>query len=106
MLIPSCFYPITSYPSPSEEFNHSSSVMFTSSPAEALKDADVVVTDTWISMGQEEEAAKRMKDFEGFQVTEGSSRPISFLCSGVSILTLQGLSSQRRLPLRSLSTYL
>lgn len=39
-------------------------------PEEAVKDADVIVTDTWVSMGQEEEAQKRLKDFAGFQVTE------------------------------------
>jgi ornithine carbamoyltransferase len=38
-------------------------------PEEAIKGADIVVTDTWVSMGQEEEKAKRLKAFEGFQVT-------------------------------------
>ncbi len=38
-------------------------------PEEAVHDADIVVTDTWVSMGQEEEKAKRLKMFEGFQVT-------------------------------------
>ncbi|KAI1411692.1 ornithine carbamoyltransferase-like protein [Hypoxylon sp. FL1857] len=38
-------------------------------PEEAVKNADIIVTDTWISMGQEEEAQKRLKDFAGFQVT-------------------------------------
>ncbi|KAI1095459.1 ornithine carbamoyltransferase precursor-like protein [Rostrohypoxylon terebratum] len=38
-------------------------------PEEAVKDADFIVTDTWISMGQEEETQKRLKDFAGFQVT-------------------------------------
>eukprot|EP00525_Craspedostauros_australis_P006031 CAMPEP_0198113072 /NCGR_PEP_ID=MMETSP1442-20131203/4823_1 /TAXON_ID= /ORGANISM="Craspedostauros australis, Strain CCMP3328" /LENGTH=346 /DNA_ID=CAMNT_0043770061 /DNA_START=221 /DNA_END=1261 /DNA_ORIENTATION=+ len=36
--------------------------------ADAVKGADVVVTDTWVSMGQEEEYAKRVKDFDGYQV--------------------------------------
>lgn len=40
----------------------------TSCPAEAVADADVIYTDTWVSMGQEEEKAMRMKDFDGFQV--------------------------------------
>lgn len=39
-------------------------------PREAVKGADVVITDTWISMGQENEKAQRLKDFEGYQVTE------------------------------------
>lgn len=41
----------------------------TNVPEEAVKDADLLVTDTWISMGQEEEKAKRLKAFEGFQIT-------------------------------------
>ena len=38
-------------------------------PEEAIKDADILVTDTWISMGQEEETARRLKAFEGYQIT-------------------------------------
>lgn len=41
----------------------------TNVPEEAVKDADILVTDTWVSMGQEEESIKRMKAFEGFQIT-------------------------------------
>jgi len=37
-------------------------------PFQAVKDADVVYTDVWASMGQKEEAEQRMKRFEGFQV--------------------------------------
>ena len=37
-------------------------------PKKAVVDADVIVTDTFISMGQEAETKKRLKDFEGFQV--------------------------------------
>jgi len=39
-------------------------------PTEAVKSADVVVTDTWVSMGQEAEKAKRIADFAGFQVDD------------------------------------
>jgi ornithine carbamoyltransferase len=35
---------------------------------EAARGADVVTTDVWASMGQEEEAAERMAAFRGFQV--------------------------------------
>ena len=41
---------------------------WTTSPQEAIKDADVVYTDTWASMGQEEEKAIREKAFVGYQV--------------------------------------
>ncbi len=37
-------------------------------PAQAVVGADIIYTDTWVSMGQEEEKEKRIKDFEGFQV--------------------------------------
>jgi ornithine carbamoyltransferase len=37
-------------------------------PKAAVKDADVVTTDTWVSMGQEEEKEQRVKDFAGFMV--------------------------------------
>ena len=40
----------------------------THDPSEAVREADVLYTDTWISMGQEKEKAKRIKDFEGFQI--------------------------------------
>lgn len=37
-------------------------------PIEAIKDATVVTTDTWVSMGQEDEKEKRVKDFAGYIV--------------------------------------
>ncbi|UZT82445.1 ornithine carbamoyltransferase [Caproicibacterium sp. BJN0003] len=40
----------------------------TTDPKEAAVGADVVITDVWASMGQEDEAAKRRKAFEGFQI--------------------------------------
>lgn len=42
----------------------------TGSPQEAAQGADVVVTDVWTSMGQEEEAAARLKAFAGYQVNK------------------------------------
>jgi ornithine carbamoyltransferase len=38
------------------------------SPFEAAADADVIATDVWASMGQEAEAQKRRKSFQGYQV--------------------------------------
>ena len=46
------------------------SFFMTESPEEAVKDADVVITDVWASMGQEKEAAERMKAFKGYQVNK------------------------------------
>ncbi len=43
-------------------------VQWISDPAEAVRDADVVYTDTWASMGQEAEADARRKVFASFQV--------------------------------------
>ena len=44
------------------------SVECTSHPLEAVKGADVVSTDAWYAMGQEEEAVIRRRAFEGFTV--------------------------------------
>ncbi|WP_312695226.1 ornithine carbamoyltransferase [Caproiciproducens sp.] len=42
----------------------------TADPKEAAKGADVVITDVWASMGQEEQAQKRRDAFKGFQINE------------------------------------
>ncbi len=42
----------------------------TNSPAEAAKDADVLITDVWASMGQEGEAEKRKLAFDGYQIND------------------------------------
>lgn len=45
-------------------------VMQTYNPVEAVINADVVYTDVWASMGQEEEAAARLEAFKGFQIND------------------------------------
>ena len=45
-----------------------SKIVLTSSPQEAVKGAHVIYSDTWVSMGQEEETKKRLKDFQEFQI--------------------------------------
>lgn len=47
-----------------------SKIRFTRDPHEAVKNAHVIYTDTWTSMGQEEEAKKREAVFPPFQVNE------------------------------------
>ncbi|CAG5123636.1 unnamed protein product, partial [Candidula unifasciata] len=46
------------------------SIVLGNDPVKAAHQANVVVTDTWVSMGQEEEKKKRLKDFAGYQVNE------------------------------------
>ena len=43
-------------------------VILTNSMDEAIRDADIVETDVWASMGQEAEAEKRNRDFHGWMV--------------------------------------
>lgn len=45
-------------------------IFITNDPVEAIKDADVVCTDTWVSMGQEAEKAERVKIFKDYQVNK------------------------------------
>ncbi|MDE2858636.1 MAG: ornithine carbamoyltransferase [Chloroflexota bacterium] len=43
-------------------------------PRQAVADADVIYTDTWVSMGQEAEAQERIGEFAGFQVNRNLLR--------------------------------
>ncbi|KAM4699870.1 ornithine transcarbamylase, mitochondrial [Discoglossus pictus] len=44
-------------------------LFMTNDPMEAASGANVLVTDTWVSMGQEDEKKKRLMDFKGYQIT-------------------------------------
>jgi ornithine carbamoyltransferase len=52
-------------------------------PHEAVKGAHVIYTDTWTSMGQEEEASQREQDFPPYQVNQ---RLVSEACPDVIIM--------------------
>ncbi len=47
-----------------------SKLILTEDPVEAVKNADIVCTDTWVSMGQEAEKAERQKVFMPYQVNK------------------------------------
>jgi len=50
---------------------HGCSVVLTEDPREAVRGADVVYTDVWVSMGEEEEHARRFATLAPFRVTRG-----------------------------------
>ncbi len=46
------------------------SIQFEMEPHQAVKNADLIYTDVWVSMGQEEEREKREKSFAAYQVND------------------------------------
>lgn len=42
----------------------------TNDPMKAVENADIVITDTWASMGQEDEKAQRIQAFQGYQIND------------------------------------
>lgn len=52
-----------------EGLRHEHTLLF-DTPEEAVRGAEAIVTDTWTSMGQEEEQARRVAAFQGFTVDE------------------------------------
>ncbi|WP_298834217.1 ornithine carbamoyltransferase [uncultured Planococcus sp.] len=47
-----------------------SNIEITESPEQAVAGSDVIYTDVWASMGQEQETIERLQHFQGFQVNE------------------------------------
>lgn len=47
-----------------------SKIVITQEPVEAVKDANIVYTDVWISLGMEKEEKERLKIFRSYQVNE------------------------------------
>jgi ornithine carbamoyltransferase len=53
-----------------EEAERAGGIAVTHNPIEAVRDADVVYTDVWTSMGQEAEMAKRRRDLAGYTIDD------------------------------------
>jgi len=51
-------------------FAKEANVTFVNDPKEAVKGANVVTTDTWVSMGQEEQKEQKLKEFDGYLVDD------------------------------------
>ena len=67
---PEGFEPLLEYVEKAKEIakDTGAEIVVTHDPIEAVKDADVIYTDVWASMGQEEEAEKRKEIFMPYQV--------------------------------------
>lgn len=66
-----------------EEARKHGTVTLLEDPKQAVKHADVIYTDTWVSMGQEEETKARLKAFKPYQVNKaliGNSDAIIMHC--------------------------
>ena len=71
----------------------------TDSPAVAIKDADVVLTDVWTSMGQEEERAEREKAFAGYCISKElmeNAKDDAIVVNGKEIWHGRNLCANRR----------
>lgn len=58
------------WPKPALININQSSITLCTDPKQAVENADVVVTDTWASMGQEDEKAQRVRAFDGYCVDD------------------------------------
>ncbi len=69
---PKGYEPLESVVAQAKEFAAKSGgkIVITNDPKEAANGADVLTTDVWTSMGQEEEYQKRLRDFDGFIIDE------------------------------------
>ena len=53
-----------------QKINPKCKIKLLSNPIEAVKNADVIYTDVWVSMGEEEQKKARLSAFKDFQINE------------------------------------
>lgn len=63
--------------------SNGSTIEVTDDPTKAARDADVVYTDVWVSMGEEAEKERRLRAFKGYQV---NSKLLSVAKQDVSVM--------------------
>lgn len=70
MACPKEYYPKEEYIKLAKELSYKNNVNFSisNSPIEASRNADIVITDVWASMGHEDEVLKRKEAFKGYCV--------------------------------------
>ena len=66
---PAEFEPTPEFKAVAEAEGFGDAYEFTTDPTEAVRDADVVYTDVWVSMGKEEESKARIAQMAPYQVT-------------------------------------
>ncbi len=66
---PEAFRPTKAFDAFLSREGYAGGYTFTTDPREAVKDADIVYTDVWVSMGKEEESRQRLKTLSPYQVT-------------------------------------
>ncbi len=69
---PKGYEPDGNYLKKAEEISNKtgSKISVLNNPQEAAKDADILYTDVWVSMGQEEDREEKLKIFKGYQINE------------------------------------
>ncbi len=68
IVTPKSYYPDNNYVQKAKKFDVN--VEITDKIKDSTKDADIIATDTWISMGDEAEKEKRIKEFKGYTINK------------------------------------
>ena len=70
IIAPKNYWPKESYVRKAKEIAKGTEIIISQSLDSVTKDTDVIATDTWVSMGDEAEKEKRIKEFQGYTIDE------------------------------------